>query len=299
MICMENMEHFEKAGQITWKALTAGKEMIRPGVRLLDVAERVEAIIVQEGALPAFPTNISIGADAAHDTPKFGDERVFGEKDLVKLDVGAHVDGHIGDAAVTVDLSGEQGKLVEASAAALEAAVATIRPGMRAVEIGGIVEEEIKKRGFRPIENLTGHQIAQYELHAGMEIPNVRRGGQEVFEEGQVYAIEPFATAGAGSVAEGTYVEIFGFDEKRAVRMREARRMMMLAEQRYHSLPFAERWLRKEFDSRLLFEAALRELVLSGAFRQYPVLTEIKKGLVSQAEYTVVVEKDGARVLTK
>ena len=170
---------------------------------------------------------------------------------------------------------------------------------MRAVEIGGIVEDEIRKRGFRPIENLTGHQIAQYELHAGMEIPNVRRGGQEVFEEGQVYAIEPFATSGAGSVSEGAYVEIFGFEERQAVRMREARRMMALAEQKYRMLPFAERWLRKEFDSRLLFDAALRELVLSGAFRQYPVLTEVKKGLVSQAEYTVLVEHDGAKVLTK
>ena len=75
--------------------------------------------------------------------------------------------------------------------------------------------------------------------------------------------------------------------------------MMALAEQKYRMLPFAERWLRKEFDSRLLFDAALRELVLSGAFRQYPVLTEVKKGLVSQAEYTVLVEHDGAKVLTK
>jgi len=120
-----------------------------------------------------------------------------------------------------------------------------------------------------------------------------------VFEEGQAYAIEPFATTGVGSVAEGNYVEIFGFEEKRAVRMRESRRMMGIVEQKYKTLPFAERWLRKEFDSRLLFEAALRELVISGAFRQYPILTEVKKGLVSQAEYTVLVEHDGAKILTK
>ncbi|MDO8339764.1 MAG: type II methionyl aminopeptidase [Candidatus Burarchaeum sp.] len=296
---MEQTEAYEKAGKIVWKALAEGRRMIRPGARLLDVAERVEAIIAEEGALPAFPVNISINADAAHDTPKFGDGRTFGEKDLVKLDAGAHIEGYIGDAAITIDLSGEQGALVEASAAALEAAVAAIKPGVGVVEMGGIVEEEIKKRGFRPIENLTGHQIAQYILHAGTEIPNVRRGGQDVFEEGQVYAIEPFATTGAGSVAEGSYVEIFGFEERQAVRMRESRRMMALAEHKYRTLPFAERWLRKEFDSRLLFEAALRELVLSGAFRQYPILTEVKKGLVSQAEYTVLVEHDGAKILTK
>jgi len=174
---MEQTEAYEKAGNVVWKALAEGRRMIRPGERLLAVAEKVEAIIAGEGALPAFPVNISINADAAHDTPKFGDERVFGEKDVAKLDAGAHVEGYIGDAAITIDLSGEQGVLVEASAAALEAAVAAIKPGVRVVEIGGIVEEEIKKRGFRPIENLTGHQVAQYVLHAGAEIPNVRRAG--------------------------------------------------------------------------------------------------------------------------
>ncbi|VVC04797.1 Methionine aminopeptidase [Candidatus Burarchaeum australiense] len=293
------LEKYVKAGAIAGKAVRTGITMIKPGVRLLEVAEKVEQIVMEEGARCAFPVNISINEDAAHYTPAFGDERVFGEMDIVKLDVGAHVNGYIGDTALCVDLSGERGKLVEASAAALEAAIASIKPGVTAVEVGGAIEDEIRGRGFKPIENLTGHHVECYELHADGEIPNVRRGAKTLLEEGQVYAIEPFATDGAGSIAEGEFVEIFCFNEPVPVRMRESRRAMMFIEKQYGTLPFAERWLRREFKSKLLLEAALRELVVSGALRQYPVLTEVKKGMVSQAEHTILVEKDGARVLTK
>jgi methionyl aminopeptidase len=81
--------------------------------------------------------------------------------------------------------------------------------------------------------------------------------------------------------------------------MRESRRLLTYVEENYKTLPFAERWLYKDFHSKLLLHAALRELVSSGALRQYPILKESGSGLVSQAELTVVVEKDAARVLTK
>jgi len=290
---------YEKAGAIARKAVKEGVAMVKPGVKLLDVAEKVEGIISAEGAGLAFPANISVNEDAAHYTPSYKDERVFGEKDIVKVDAGAHVDGYIGDTAICVDLSGEKGKLLEASEAALDAAIAAMKPGVTTVQVGGEIEEVIKKMGFKPIENLTGHRVEQYELHAGGEVPNVKRGAETVIEEGHVYAVEPFATEGAGSVAEGRIVEIFGFEGKAPVRMRESRRMLNFIEKNYRGLPFAERWLRKEFTSRLLLETAIKELVLSGALKQYPVLSEVKKGLVSQAEHTLLIEKDGARILTK
>jgi len=296
----DSLKKFEKAGEITWRMLQKGKELVKPGVKLLDVAEVVEGWIEQEGAKPAFPVNLSINEQAAHYTPTLGDEKVFGEKDVVKLDVGVHVDGFVGDSAVTIDLSGEQGKLLEASRAALEAAVAVMRPGRMTNEVGAAIEEEIRKRGFRPIDNLTGHMITQYQLHAGAEIPNIAKGAAAKIEEGQVFAVEPFATDGAGSVEEGEFVEIFSLEGRAPVRMRESRRVLDFVEKNYLTMPFAERWLRKrEFTNRILLATAFKELVMSGAIRQYPVLSEIKKGLVSQAEYTMIIEHDGARVLTK
>jgi len=268
-------------------------------VKLLEIAEGAEADIREKGGSIGFPVNISLNEQAAHYTPEHKCEKVFGEKDVVKLDVGVHVNGFIGDTAMTIDLSGEHGKLLEASEAGLEAAIAGMKPGAGVGEIGALVEAEIKQRGYKPIENLTGHKLEQFRLHAGTEIPNIRTASPKTIREGDVFAVEPFATNGAGHVSDGSQVEIFMFLEKRPVRLRESRRLMAYSDEKFSGLPFAERWLYKDFNSKLLLGSALRELVGFGVLRGYPILSDARKGLVSQAERTVVIEKDGARVLTK
>jgi methionyl aminopeptidase len=67
----------------------------------------------------------------------------------------------------------------------------------------------------------------------------------------------------------------------------------------YFSLPFAERWLRGVFKSRLTLSTALRELINAGALHPYPVLRDTGKGMVSQFEHTVIIEHDSAMVTTK
>jgi methionyl aminopeptidase len=293
------IEKYEKAGKIAFEVLQETKQLIKPGAKLLDIADAAENKIREKGAQPAFPANISINEAAAHFTPEKDSTLVFGEKDIVKLDIGVHVDGFIGDNALTVDLSNENGKLVEASEKALDAAICTVRAGAKLGDIGAEVEAAIKGFGFKPIENLTGHSLGEYDLHAGVEIPNVGNNDPNTLSEGAVIAIEPFATNGLGRVSEAPDVEIFSLEGKLPVRMRESRRLLTYVEENYKTLPFAERWLYKDFHSKLLLHAALRELVSSGALRQYPILKESGSGLVSQAELTVVVEKDAARVLTK
>lgn len=293
------IEKYERAGKIAFEVLQETKPLIKPGAKLLDVANAAEAKIKEKGAKPAFPANISINDAAAHFTPENESTLVFGEKDVVKLDVGVHVDGFIGDNALTVDLSNENGKLVEASEKALDAAICSVHAGAKLGDIGAEVEAAIKGFGFKPIENLTGHSLGEYELHAGVEIPSIGNNDPNTLSEGMVIAIEPFATNGQGRVSEAPEVEIFSFNTRIPVRMRESRRLLTYVEENYKTLPFAERWLYKDFHSQLLLHAALRELVSSGAIRQYPILKEAGSGLVSQAELTVVVEKDAARVLTK
>jgi methionyl aminopeptidase len=293
------IEKYEKAGKIAFEVLQETKQLIKPGAKLLDVADAAENKIREKGAKPAFPANISINDAAAHFTPEKDSTLVFGEKDIVKLDVGVHIDGFIGDNALTVDLSNENGKLVEASEKALDAAICTVRAGAKLGDIGAEVEAAIKGFGFKPIENLTGHSLGEYDLHAGVEIPNVGNNDPNTLTEGAVIAIEPFATTGQGRVSEAPEVEIFSLQGRLPVRMRESRRLLTYVEENYKTLPFAERWLYKDFHSKLLLHAALRELVFASALRQYPILKESGAGMVSQTELTVVVEKDAARVLTK
>lgn len=281
-----------QAGRILAEVREGAIERVKEGALLLEVAEFVENSTKEKGGEPAFPCNISRNDEAAHATPAIDDDTVFG-KDLVKIDIGIHVDGYIADSAVTVDLSGEHAELVRAAEAGLNAAIELIRDGMSTGEVGGAIEDAIRELGYRPVVNLSGHGLAQYNAHAPPTIPNVRHEHGVILKENDVVAIEPFATDGVGKVAEGGTLEIYGLLKARPVRVPEAKKLQKTMEE-YQGLPFAKRWLPRE-----RLDLALRTLKNAGALREYPVLRDEGGGLVSQAEHTVIVQKDGCEVTTK
>ena len=280
-----------EAGKIVRQVREEAVKLIKPGVKLLEVAEFVENRIRELGAEPAFPCNISINSDAAHFTPKLNDDRVFKEGDLVKLDIGAHIDGYIADTAVTVDL-GDNNDLVKAAEEALKNAIDIIHAGVNTAEIGEVIESTIKEFGFKPIINLTGHGLQPYIAHAPPTIYNVKIERGVKLEEGIVIAIEPFVTNGVGRVSERSECEIYSLISIKPVRMKIARQLVDEILRKYKTLPFAKRWLNRPSD------VILAKLVRDGILRAYPVLTEVSGGLVSQAEHTVIVESDKARVIT-
>ena len=295
----DELERFRHAGRMAAKIREESKRLIMVGESLLDIAETVEQMIAEEGGKPAFPVNISIDDIAAHYTPEFESESSLGEKDLVKIDLGIQLDGALSDTAYTVDLDGGNTKLVSAAEEALENAIKTIRPGVAVGEVGALIEQTIKGYGFLPISNLSGHMIKSNELHAGVEIPNIKTNDPYRFQEGDIFAVEPFATTGSGYVEDLEQVEIFSIYMPSSVRMRQSRKIVEHVVANYGMLPFAERWVRKSFSSKLLVSAALRELLQSHFIRGYPVLREVSRGLVSQAEHTVRVTADGCEILTK
>jgi len=292
-------ENFAKAGRIAGEVAREVPKLVLPGESYLDIAESLEKMIVDGGARPGFPVNISVNEIAAHFTPEAQSEVLIGERDVVKIDLGTQIDGCIGDTAFTVDLSCEQGKLLESSQSALDAAIAAMKPGVSVGEIGGIIEREITSRGYKPIENLTGHKIEPYLLHAGVEIPNIKSNATYELQEGDIFAIEPFASTGSGRVADTSQVEIFALQATPKLRMKYSRELLAHIAGNYLSLPFAERWLSGVFNSRLTLTTALRELLNSGALHPYPVLRDTGKGLVAQFEHTVLIEHDSAKVMTK
>ena len=295
----KELSDFKQAGKIASKIREESRSLIMVGESLLDVAETIEQMIKEEGAKPAFPVNISINEIAAHYTPEFGSESSLGETDLVKVDLGIEVNGALSDTAYSVDLSGKNEKLVQASQDALAKAIATIKPGVNVGSVGAVVEETIKSFGFKPISNLAGHMIRSNELHAGIDIPNVKTDDPYEFQEGDIFAVEPFATNGAGYVEDLEQVEIFSVYMPANIRMRQSRKIAEYVLKNFGTLPFAERWIRKEFTSRLLVSAALKEMLQSHLLRGYPVLREAGKGLVAQTEHTILVTKNGCEVLTK
>lgn len=291
---MQKSEAFEKtlkAGEILKKVVDEAKEKIRPGVKILEVAEFIEKRTEELGAKPAFPCNLSINSDAAHFTPKANDGRVFKEGDLVKLDYGVHIDGHIADMAISVDL-GNHSELIKAAKEAVEAALDLVRAGVKTSELGGVIEDTIKSYGFKPIVNLTGHGLQPYSVHAPPTILNYSSMKGTELKSGMIVAIEPFATDGVGRVVERRECEIYSLVSVKSIRMRQAKELMEEIANRYKTLPFARRWIKAS-------EIFFSKLVKDGVLKGYPVLCEAGNGKVSQWEHTVIVEEGGATVVTK
>ena len=290
------MEDWEKAGQIAAKMLNHGKILIKVDANVLDVVEKIENEIIKQDAFPAFPVQVSINEMAAHFTPNDEKDLFFKEGDLVKLDVGVHVNGFIGDNALTVDL-GENKELLKASQLALQEAVKLVKPGTKIWEIGEVIEKTIKEFGFSPVRNLSGHSIQEYEEHAGITIPNYDNKDETELEDGQVIAIEPFATNGIGLVEDGKLSNIYKIVNLKPVRDNIARELLRFIAQEYKTLPFERRCLLKEFPS-FKVNFTLRILERENILHHYFQLPEKSHGLVSQHEYTLIV-KDKPKILTK
>lgn len=286
----EIIEKYRKAGRILSEVRAQTAEKVTEGASLLMVAEFAENLIREKGGEPAFPVNISRNDEAAHSTPSLNDKAVFG-KDIVKLDIGVHIDGYIADTAITVDLSGNP-ELVKAAEAALEEAIKFIHDGVNTSDIGGLIDETITSYGYKPIINLTGHGLAQYIQHAPPAIPNKRIPGGVILKEGDIIAIEPFATNGAGKIHDAGSAEIYHIVAERPVRLPSARKLLVEI-QKYKTLPFAKRWLGEHIDF------AMMTLARANIVRPYPILKEVQGGLISQAEHTVIITKDGCEVITR
>jgi len=294
---VKNIEEWKKAGHIASEALKHGASLIKPGVKWTDVSDAVEDKIKELGGDLAFPVNLSVNTTAAHDVPFSIEERTFNENDLIKLDVGAQVNGAIGDNAMTIDLSGKWGKLSEAAKEARDKAIAILKPGIQVRQIGKIVEETIESYGYKPIKNLSGHSIDEYIVHSGRIIPNYDDESEDTLQENDVIAIEPFATNGDGMIHEANNAEIFMLTNKRPVRSLITREALKLLEQR-NGLPTSTRWLAKRMGA-LKAAVAMKEMNQLDMVHLYPPLVEVKKGMVSQWEHTILITKDGHEITTK
>jgi methionyl aminopeptidase len=286
----EAYEKYVEAGEILQDVLSEAADRVEVGATQLEVADYAEERIRELGGEPAFPVNISVDEEASHAAPGKDDDTEFSEE-MVCLDVGVHVDGHIADAATTVDLSGNP-ELVEAAEEGLNAAVDAVEPGVHTGEIGAEIEDAIEGYGYNPVVNLTGHGLDVYDAHTPPNVPNRGVGSGTELQVGDVLAIEPFATDGTGKVTEGSATEIYEVVGSGKVRDRHARQLIEDLEA-FDGLPFAARWLD---DPRA--EMSLRRLVMADIVRSYPVLKESDGALVSQDEHTLIVTEDGCEITT-
>lgn len=291
---MTTREDWIKAGQITADVKEYSKSLIKPGVRLLDAAEKIEGKIMELGGDVGFPVNISLDDCAAHYSPTPIDKSEFTDE-IIKIDIGVSVNGAIGDSAYTVDLSGKYTDLVNSSLNALKNATKIIAPGTTLGEIGKTIQETIQSDGFSPIKNLSGHGLAPYSVHSGMQVPNYDTGDKTELREGMIFAVEPFATNGTGLVKDSGEAVIYSQIGNRPVRDMTARKLLSKISA-LQGLPFATRHFAEEFGYNRL-RLALRTLKLAGNVNDYPPLVEVGGGMVSQAENSFMIDADGKVII--
>jgi len=289
------LEKYRRAGRIASSVRKYGASMLKPGAKLLDVAETIERKIRELGGEPAFPVNISINRVAAHFSPKLSDTHLeIKEGDVVKLDVGVHVDGYIADTALTVEVESERYRdLISSSEYALQKVIDEIRSGVEISRIGKIVYNSIKDRGFNPIDNLSGHGLGRFKLHTGVSIPNIPTNDRRKLKEGEVVAIEPFASTGRGHVESRGWSNIYLYVRPPTLRDVRLRFLAMKIKEKFKTLPFADRWFSREFPN---MRENFNKLLSSGCVYHYPTLVD--DGVVSQHEHTVIITKDGCEVIT-
>jgi methionyl aminopeptidase len=300
---LEDMTEHEKyflAGKIAKEILDHIEPLVKPKVTAKELCLIADNMVFDSGAMPAFPLNVSVNHHAAHYTAGIDDTLVIGDNDVVKIDLGVQVDGFIADTARTVIFSDEFEQLVSASKEATMNALNSITPGINTQELGAMTEKIIKDHGYLPISDLSGHLLEKYVLHGDKTVPCIASARGSEVQEGDVFAIETFASTGSGKCHhDSSKVLIFRTPEQRLrLRSPAARKVASITKNDYSGLPFAERWLLRHGLKPSQVKMGMRELKNNTNFVQYPVLTDQQDSFVSQHEHTVIVTADGPLITT-
>jgi len=293
------IEDYIKAGKIAGEVREKVRETNWVGKTVFEICEQVEKEIRKKGAKCAFPVNTSINEVAAHYTAEPNDPLTITDSDLVKIDLGAQINGYIADTAVTVCYDPQFDGLVQAAEDALSNAMSMIKTGVKASDIGRKIETTIKQMGYKPIANLSGHSLEQYTIHAGKSIPNIWSIGGFSLSEKTAYACEPFVTTeqGGGFVRNGKTKNIYALNSRKKTKNEQADKLLDYIWENFNMLPFALRWLSKDFEEKEVKDL-LNHLIKKKAVQAYPVLIEVNEQRVAQAEHTFIPTEEGATITT-
>lgn len=297
---MNFFDCYQRAGKIASVVRERARKKYHVGSTVFRICESIEAEIRELGGAPAFPVNVSLNDIAAHYTAEPNDTLEVKDSDILKIDIGVQLDGYIADTAVTVCYDPKSEALVKVAEMALNEAVKVAKVDTKANDIGAAVESTIVKQGFKPIQNLSGHSLERYTIHAGRSIPNIRTIGTSFrLSPNQAYAVEPFVTTkdGQGVVYEGRIRNIFSITSRKPSKNQDADIFLAQLWNKFRTLPFAIRWitdLYEEQKARQLIEL----LVKKRNVHAYPILVEGNGKMVSQAEHTLIPGTNANYVIT-
>lgn len=199
----------KEAGAISAGALKVAGEAVQPGVSTWEIDRLAYEYIIKQGAIPAFlnyggfPATacISVNDEVIHGIPS--KNRILKSGDIVSIDLGAKINGYVGDTAATFavgDISPEAKRLIDTTRESLYEGIAKAVARGRLGDVGSAIQKYCEERGFSVVREYTGHGVGA-ELHEDPSVPNYGTPGRGVrLLPGMVIAIEPMINEGTAAI---------------------------------------------------------------------------------------------------
>ncbi|CAN8278823.1 unnamed protein product [Cochlearia groenlandica] len=314
----EVVTKYKSAAEIVNKALQIVLAECKPKAKIVDICDKGDAFIKEQTGNMyknskkkidrgvAFPTCISVNNTVGHFSPLSGDETVLEDGDLVKIDMGCHIDGFIALVGHTHVLqegpvSGRKADVIAAANTAAEVALRLVRPGKKNTDVTEAIQKVAAAYDCKIVEGVLSHQLKQKLIDGSKAFLSVSSPEMKVdeveFLENEVYGIDIVASTGDGKpkLLDERQTTIYKKDDSvnYQLKMKASRFIISEINQNFPYMPFTARSL-EEKRARL----GLVECVNHGHLQPYPVLYEKPGDFVAQIKFTVLLMPNGSDRIT-
>eukprot|EP00258_Populus_trichocarpa_P027452 XP_024443471.1 ERBB-3 BINDING PROTEIN 1 [Populus trichocarpa] len=314
----EVVTKYKSAAEIVNKALQLAISECKPKVKIVDICEKADSYIreqsgnmyknvkkkIERGV--AFPTCVSVNNTVCHFSPLASDESVLEEGDVVKIDMGCHIDGFIAVVGHTHVLqlgpvTGRAADVIAAANTAAEVALRLVRPGKKNKDVTEAIQKVAAAYDCKIVEGVLSHQLKQFVIDGNKVILSVSNPDTRVddaeFEENEVYAVDIFTSTGEGKPKlldeKTTTIYKRAVDKNYHLKMKSSRFIFSEINQKFPIMPFSARAL-EEKRARL----GLVECVNHDLLQPYPVLHEKPGDCVAHIKFTVLLMPNGSDRIT-
>ncbi len=315
---------YKTIGEIVNKALKLVVSKAVAGEKVLSLCDLGDSYIEEEtGKIfkknkemkkgVAFPCCVSVNSCVCHFSPLRSDPDVviLQDGDVVKIDMGGHIDGFIAVVAQTVvigasaenKVTGRKADVVQAAYTCSEAALRKIKPGVQNYDITKIFQTISESFDCNPVQGMLSHQLKRNVIDGEKSIIQNPTDEQKKdhkaseVEVHEVYAIDVLVTTGDGKVKErDTRTTIFKKTEiVYNLKMKASRALYSQVESKFSPMPFTLRAFEEEGKARMGIVECLNHKVME----PYPVLYEREGKVVAQFKFTVLVMPNGPLRITQ
>ncbi|KAL9398870.1 hypothetical protein Peur_007831 [Populus x canadensis] len=314
----EVITKYKSAAEIVNKALQLVISECKPKAKIVDICEKGDSFIreqtsnmyknvkkkIERGV--AFPTCVSVNNTICHFSPLASDESVLEEGDIVKIDLGCHIDGFIAVVGHTHALqsgpvTGRAADVIAAANTAAEVALRLVRPGKKNKDVTEAIQKVAAAYDCKIVEGVLSHQLKQFVIDGNKVILSVSNPDTRVddaeFEENEVYAVDIVTSTGEGKPKlldeKSTTIYKRAVDKNYHLKMKSSRFIFSEINQKFPIMPFTARAL-EEKRARL----GLLECVNHDLLQPYPVLHEKPGDYVAHIKFTVLLMPNGSDRIT-